>query len=233
MRCRDRSSPSGGQPHHPTSGDYQRPTSDQSDGGLELECLHRTRISAGAGHRRKARSRAVAVRREVWRSPLGARASASPPGHPASASPPGRPASASPPGRPASASPHCPGKRVTTRRWAGGHRVNPDSVAGGPKRRVELFGQLGEERASAVTGWLRARPAECHPTPRAASSCETPPDLTGSGGGADRDQLELGVQVGAHSVFGTDLVDDGTLLLVVGHCHRDAAGVVDVRVNRR
>src|SRR6185312_11309903 len=62
---------------------------------------------------------------------------------------------------------------------------------------------------------------------------ETLPDLTGSGGGADRDQLELGVQVGAHSVFGTDLVDDGALLLVVRHCHRNAAGVVDVRVNRR
>jgi hypothetical protein len=36
------------------------------------------------------------------------------------------------------------GKRVTTRRWAGSHRVNRDSVAGGPKRIVELFGQLGE-----------------------------------------------------------------------------------------
>ena len=123
--------------------------------------------------------------------------------------------------------------RVTTRRWAGGHRVYLDSATGGPKRRVELLGQLGKKRASAVTGWFRAGPAECHPTPRATGSRETPPDLTGSGGGADRDQLELGVQVGAHSVFGTDLVDDGTLLLVVGHCHRDAAGVVDVRVNRR
>jgi len=36
MRCRDRSSPSGGQPHEPTSGDYQRPTSDQSGGGARV-----------------------------------------------------------------------------------------------------------------------------------------------------------------------------------------------------
>jgi hypothetical protein len=230
MRCRDRSSPSGGQPHEPTSGDYQRPTSDQS-GGVDRVGMpsrnpnqRRSRRSpqgAKPGRGRKARSLAVALRREVWRSPPGARASASPPD--------------------ARQTRHYPdaGGRVTTlrgqaRRTALGWRSPCERRFRGRRtqRREELFGQL-EPRASALTGWLRAASAECHPTPRAASSRERPPDLTGSGGGADRDQLELGVQVGAHSVFGTDLVDDGALLLVVGHCHRDAAGVVDVRVDRR
>src|SRR6478735_3271957 len=95
---------------------------------------------AKSGRGRKARSLAVAVRREVWRSPPGAR------GKRVTIRTPGKRLTTRTPGKRATT--RTPGKRVTTRRWAGGHRVNLDSVAGGPKRRVELFGQLGKKRAS-------------------------------------------------------------------------------------
>jgi hypothetical protein len=179
---------------------------------------------AKSGRGRKARSLAVAGRREVWRSPLGAR---------------GKRVTIRTPGKRLTT--RTPGKRVTTLPGQARHHTalgwrSPCEPRLRGRRTQAPSGALWTARRGASQRCDRLAPrgtAECHPTPRAASSRETPPDLTGSGGGADRDQLELGVQVGAHSVFGTDLVDDGTLLLVVGHCHRDAAGVVDVRVNRR